>query len=121
MEIVVTTALLAIGVGVALWPAWFRAETRAKRRRYPGYSPPHLMGVFDEVFHPAAYNAMQIVEAETRAAAPAPLPGDPAHIPGAPVASGSHRRRIALPRPSEQRFAADDGWPSVGSPEGRRG
>jgi hypothetical protein len=105
---VITIALLVTGIGALLWPVWFRAETRAKRRRDSRYSPPHLMGVFDEVFYPSAYSAVQIVDAETRAPAPPPLPGDPAHIPGSSEASDPHRRHLALPAPRGQQYAADE-------------
>lgn len=87
MEAVITVGLVAVGVAALVWPVWFRLETRAKRRRDPRYSPPHMMGILDEIYHPTAYSAIKIVEVETRAPAPAPLPGDPEHIPVPPASS----------------------------------
>lgn len=57
------------------WPAWFKAETRARRRKNPGYMPPHVMGVMDEVFYPSHHQASQIQETERVLPAPAPTPG----------------------------------------------
>jgi hypothetical protein len=76
MEILITVALVGAGVTALVWPVWFKAQTRARRRKHPGYAAPHLMGVFDEVFYPSAYSAVQVIDVETRAPAPAPLPGD---------------------------------------------
>jgi hypothetical protein len=75
MEMLITVALVGAGVTALVWPVWFRAQTRARRRKDPRYAPPHLMGVFDEVFYPSAYSAVQIIDVETRAPAPAPRPG----------------------------------------------
>ena len=76
MEILITVGLIVAGIAALVWPVWFRAETRARRRKDAAYAPPHLMGVFDEVFYPSAYTAVQVIDVETRAPAPAPLPGD---------------------------------------------
>ncbi|MET4581905.1 hypothetical protein ABIE21_001395 [Conyzicola nivalis] len=75
MEILITVALVRAGITALVWPVWFRAQTRARRRKDPRYAPPHLMGVFDEVSYPSAYSAVQIIDVETRAPAPAPRPG----------------------------------------------
>ncbi|GAB3605938.1 hypothetical protein GCM10027413_13470 [Conyzicola nivalis] len=115
METFITLSLLATGIGALLWPVWFRAETKSRRRRDDGYSPPHLMGVFDEVFYPSAYSAVQIIDVETRAPAPSPLPGDPAHIAVPAATSAPHRRQTAVPASDEQQFAATE--PIRPSPE----
>ena len=74
---------IAMLVGVVLfcgfmlaWPVWFKAETRARRRKDPRYTPPHVMGVMDEVFYPSHHQASQVQEVERVLPAPAPTPGD---------------------------------------------
>ena len=61
------------------WPRLIRWDSARRRARDPRYVQPGGMGVFDEVFHPDAFVAAQIQEAEHVMPAPAPLPGDPIH------------------------------------------
>lgn len=68
--------LIVFGVVMLIWPFWYKAELRSKRRKDSRYSPPHLMGVFDELYPPDAHQARQIREIENEIPAPAPLPGD---------------------------------------------
>jgi hypothetical protein len=58
------------------YPTWQRWETRRKRLKDPRYTPPRVMGIVDELYHPDAHASRQIVEAEYKAPAKAPLPGD---------------------------------------------
>ena len=57
------------------YPSWQRWETRRKRLKDPRYTPPRIMGIVDELYHPDAHATQQIVEAEYKAPAKAPLPG----------------------------------------------
>ena len=58
------------------YPSWQRWETRRKRQTDPRYTPPRVMGIVDELYHPDAHATRQIVEDERKAPAKAPLPGD---------------------------------------------
>jgi len=73
-------ALIGLGVfaaTMAFWPAWLRAEVRRKREKDPRYIPPTGLGVFDEIYRPATYAAVQELTVERRKTAPAPAPGEP--------------------------------------------
>ena len=76
MDYVPLYALAAFGVLMLIWPIWFRAETRAKRRKDPSYSPPRIMGFLDEVYQPDAHANRQLLEAQKELPAPSPIPGD---------------------------------------------
>ena len=69
--------ILALAATVFAWPALFRASVRRKKRNDPSYSHRSGLGVFDEIWHPHANNASQIIEIEKEVPAPPPLPGDP--------------------------------------------
>jgi len=73
-------ALIGLGIfaaTMAFWPAWFRAEVRRKREKDPRYIPPTGLGVFDEIYRPATYAAVQELKVERRKTDPAPAPGEP--------------------------------------------
>jgi len=76
LETLVLIGALAVCALLLLWPLWFKAETRAKRRKNPGYNPPNVMGILDELYHPDAHQASQIQEVQRELPAPAPTPGD---------------------------------------------
>ena len=76
MEILIVAGIIVVAVLLLAWPAWLKAETRAKRLTNPAYSPPHMMGMFDELFHPSAHHATQVQQEQRVLPAPAPTPGD---------------------------------------------
>jgi len=76
LETLVLIGALAVCTLLLLWPLWFKLETRAKRRKNPGYSPPNVMGILDELYQPSAHQASQIQEVQRELPAPAPSPGD---------------------------------------------
>ena len=76
MEIVIVAGVVVFAVLLLAWPVWFKLETRAKRRKNPGYNPPNVMGILDELYHPDAHQASQIQEVQRELPAPAPTPGD---------------------------------------------
>ena len=79
-------ALAVFGVAILLWPIWFRAETRARRRKDPSYSPPQLMGFLGELYQPDAHANRQLLESQKVVPAPSPVPGD----------RGPHSGRIVI-------------------------
>ena len=56
------------------YPAFQKRYTRRRRLTDSRYTPPRIMGVIDELYHPDAHATQQIVEAEYTAPAKAPLP-----------------------------------------------
>ena len=58
------------------YPSLQRKHTAKKRQTDPRYTPPRVMGIIDELYHPDAHATRQIVEDERKAPAKAPLPGD---------------------------------------------
>lgn len=58
------------------YPSWQRWETRRKRLKDPRYTPPRIMGIVDELYHPDAHAARQIAEDQREVPAEAPIPGD---------------------------------------------
>jgi hypothetical protein len=74
--LVVLGAAVLILAFLLAYPAWLKAQTRKKRLGDPSYSPPRLMGIVDELYHPDAHATRQIVEDERVIPAKAPLPGD---------------------------------------------
>lgn len=74
----VTLIGLAFGVATAAWfvamPWMVKAEKRRQRRKIQSGT----IGCLDEVFHPEAYQANIIWQAQTEMPAPAPLAGDKA-------------------------------------------
>jgi len=76
MELLLLLCVLGLTAALLAWPVWFKLETRAKRRKNPGYNPPNVMGILDELYQPSAHQASQIQEVQRVLPAPAPLPGD---------------------------------------------
>lgn len=76
MDIAVLIGVLLFTVALLAWPVWFKLETRSRRRQNPGYNPPNVMGILDELYQPSAHQASQIQEVQRVLPAPAPLPGD---------------------------------------------
>ena len=76
MEWVVGGAVTFTLAFLFAYPSWQRWETAKKRQTDPRYTPPGLMGIVDELYHPDAHATRQIVEDERKAPAKAPLPGD---------------------------------------------
>jgi len=69
MAILMTAAVFGVALGGLAWIA-----ARVRRRGVSGgYS---LMGVFDELWNPAAVHSRYEVVAQDEQPAPAPLPGD---------------------------------------------
>ncbi|HEY1529694.1 MAG TPA: hypothetical protein VGF80_02695 [Galbitalea sp.] len=64
-------------LSIFFWPALLRWDTARRRRRDPRYIPPSGLGVFDEIYHPSAFESSQVQELDRQIPAPAPLPGDP--------------------------------------------
>lgn len=56
------------------YPVLQRRYTAHRRQTDSGYTPPRIMGVIDELYHPDAHATQQIVEAQYTAPAKAPLP-----------------------------------------------
>jgi hypothetical protein len=76
MEWILLAVLVLWIATMFAWPSWYRAYTRQKRAADSRYTPPHVMGIFDELYHPDAHAAAQYQEAQAIVPAPAPLPGD---------------------------------------------
>ncbi|MEO7122748.1 MAG: hypothetical protein ABI400_06450 [Lacisediminihabitans sp.] len=74
----VTLIGLAFGVAIAAWFVAMPWLVTAERRRQRQKIQSGTIGCFDELFHPEAYQANIIWQAETELPAPAPLPGDKA-------------------------------------------
>ena len=73
---IVAAAVLLTLAFLFSYPSWQRWETHRKRQTDPRYTPPRVMGIIDELYHPDAHATRQIVEDERTAPAKAPLPGD---------------------------------------------
>lgn len=56
------------------YPALQRRHTARRRLTDSSYTPPRVLGIIDELYHPDAHATRQIVEAEYTAPAKAPLP-----------------------------------------------
>ncbi len=56
------------------YPALQRRHTARVRLTDPRYMPPLIMGIVDELYHPDAHATQQIVEAQYKAPAKAPVP-----------------------------------------------
>ena len=74
MEWIVAAAVLLTLAFLFTYPALQRRHTARKRLTDPRYTPPRIMGVIDELYHPDAHATQQIVEAQYTAPAKAPLP-----------------------------------------------
>ena len=73
MEYVILGAGALLVVFLFVFPSWRRWEVERDRRRHPHKVPTGALLVpFDEVFHPAAYEANLAWEAEQEMPAPAP-------------------------------------------------
>lgn len=77
-NLMMTVILVGCGLLVLAWfvamPWLVSAEKRRQRQRVQA----RVIGPFDEIFHPSAYQANIVWEVQTEAPAPAPLPGDKA-------------------------------------------
>lgn len=76
---IVAIALAVTLVFLFTFPALQRRHTARKRLTDPRYSPPRIMGVIDELYHPDAHATRQITEAQREVPAEAPAPGDKPH------------------------------------------
>ena len=76
MEWIVAAAVAAILAFLFTYPSMQRRHTARQRLKDPRYSAPRVLGIVDELYHPDAHATRQIVEAEYKAPAKAPLPGD---------------------------------------------
>lgn len=96
MEWLVGPIAVLVVVAVCATPFALRAAVRRRRRDDPGYAPPGFGGgPFEELYHPAAYEAKLLRDAQTVVPAPAPTPGDP------PLESGRIRIRVTSAPPRE--------------------
>jgi hypothetical protein len=75
MEWIVAASVILILVFLFSYPSLERWNTRRKRAKDPRYSPPRIMGVLDELYHPDAHATRQIVQDERALPAKAPLAG----------------------------------------------
>jgi hypothetical protein len=73
--ITVGAAALILAFLVA-YPSWRRRHTARRRLTDPRYTPPRILGVVDELYHPDAHATQNIVEAQREVPAEAPVPGD---------------------------------------------
>jgi len=76
MEWIVACAVALTLAFLFAYPSLQRRETAKRRQTDPRYTPPRVMGIIDELYHPDAHATRQIVEDERKAPAKAPLPGD---------------------------------------------
>ena len=75
MAIWITLGSVALIIAVLVaYPSWQRRHTARRRETDSGYTPPRILGVVDELYHPGAHATRQIVEAQYTAPAKAPLP-----------------------------------------------
>lgn len=73
MELIFGGVGLLIVAYLFAFPYWRRREIERDRKRRPAVVPAGgLIAPFDEVFHPSAYEANLIWDAETQLPAPAP-------------------------------------------------
>jgi hypothetical protein len=76
-----TSGAFGLGMGGLVW----LARRVRSRGTGGGYS---IMGVFDEMWHPAALEARVVIQRHDERQAPAPLPGGP--VPGGQVPESSN-------------------------------
>ena len=72
---IVAGAVLLTLAFLFAYPSWQRWETAKKRQTDPRYTPPRVMGIIDELYHPDAHATRQITEDQREMPAEAPLPG----------------------------------------------
>lgn len=73
----IVAAALTVTLGFLFgFPTWQRGHTRRKQAIDPRYTPPRILGIVDELYHPDAHATQQIVESQREVPAEAPLPGD---------------------------------------------
>jgi hypothetical protein len=65
-----------LGGPVAIWFLSIPWLVKGEKKRQRESVQSGVIGTFDEIFHPAAYQANQIWEAQLELPAPAPTPGD---------------------------------------------
>ena len=71
----ITVGAVAVTLAfLVAYPSWQRRHTARRRQTDSRYTPPRMMGIVDELYHPDAHATRQIVEAQYTAPAKAPLP-----------------------------------------------
>ena len=76
MEWIIAAAVAAVLAFLFTYPSMQRRYTARQRQKDPRYTPPRVMGIFDELYHPDAHAARQIAEDQREVPAEAPIPGD---------------------------------------------
>lgn len=76
MEWIVAGAVAVTLAFLFSYPALQRRHTARKRLTDSRYSPPRIMGIVDELYHPDAHATRQITEDQREVPAEAPIPGD---------------------------------------------
>ena len=66
--------LLAIGVLVVVF--WLMSRPWKPKKKYIGGSSADVFGVFNEIFNPAAKNASEVIQEQSRHINPKPSPED---------------------------------------------
>ncbi len=66
--------ILAIGLLVVVF--WLMARPWKPKKKYIGGSSADVFGVFNEIFNPAAKNASEVVQEQSRQIKPKPTPED---------------------------------------------
>jgi len=73
MELVLVGVIVFYAVFFFIYPSWRRWEIERERVRHPERTPAAgVVGAIDEVFHPNAYQAKLIWEAQQELPVPAP-------------------------------------------------
>jgi hypothetical protein len=76
MEWIVAAAVAAILAFLFTYPSMQRRHTARQRLKDPRYTPPRVLGIVDELYHPDAHAARQIAEDQREVPAEAPVAGD---------------------------------------------
>ena len=66
--------LLALGVLVVV--LWLMSRPWKPKKKYIGGSSADVFGVFNEIFNPAAKNASEVIQEQSRQIKPKPTPED---------------------------------------------
>lgn len=74
MTWIVLGAVALVLAFLVAYPSWQRRHTARRRETDSRYTPPRIMGIVDELYHPDAHATRHIVEAQYTAPAKAPLP-----------------------------------------------
>ncbi|SKB02780.1 hypothetical protein SAMN06295879_3589 [Agreia bicolorata] len=75
-SILILVIACLIGAPVAIWFLSIPWLVKGEKKRQRQSVKSGVIGSFDEIFHPGAYHAHQIWEAQLELPAPAPTPGD---------------------------------------------